>query len=329
MIITKKYTPLLVLKILQEYSDENHYLTQNQILDLIKEKYQVNLERKSIGAAINFLLNFNYNIIKAPRGGYALISRLFENDDIKYINDAIFSSKYIDLERSYQIIDKINSTLSIYKKKKIEHLLKGFVLKNNNINHVFDNIEIINQAIENNKKITFQSKIYNFDGQLILKNNGKRYTVSPYYIVNNLDRYYLLYDYNEESNTFKSLRIDNLENIEISKENIELPSIFKTNEQSEPSNFKNNISNLFFNNLICAKVEIFSPNYIQHIADYFSKYTISKEGDRLYANITSDESAIIKWILYYGEKFRLVSPLKTLEKIKSYLEKQSEIYKIK
>ncbi len=329
MIITKKHTPLLVLKILQEYSDENHYLTQNQILELIKEKYQVNLERKSIGAAINFLLSFNYNIIKAPRGGYALISRLFENEDIRYINDAIFSSKYIDLEKSYQIVDKINSTLSIYKKKENGYVLKGFALKNNNINHIFENIEIINQAIESNKKITFQSKIYNFDGELILKNNGARYTVSPYYIINNLCKYYLLYDYNKESNMFKYLRVDNLENVEISKEDVELSSIFKTNEQSESSKLINNISNIFFRNLICAKVEILSPNFIQHIADYFSKYTISKEGDRLYANITSDENAIFKWILYYGEEFRLVSPEKTLEKIKLHLEKQNQIYKIK
>ena len=60
----KKMSLLCILQILREYSDENHPLTQAQIISKIVNNYGLELERKSIGANIESLIDFGFDIIK-------------------------------------------------------------------------------------------------------------------------------------------------------------------------------------------------------------------------------------------------------------------------
>ena len=48
MIINKKSSLILILKVLEEYTDEDHLLTQKQIIDKISQLYNIDLERKSV-----------------------------------------------------------------------------------------------------------------------------------------------------------------------------------------------------------------------------------------------------------------------------------------
>ena len=53
MIENKKASILLILKVLQEYSDEEHFLTQQDIIDKVDELYGIELERKSVAFSIS------------------------------------------------------------------------------------------------------------------------------------------------------------------------------------------------------------------------------------------------------------------------------------
>ena len=61
---------LCILNVLREHSDENHPLTQAQIIKKIEHKYGLELERKSIGANIESLIDFGFDIIKTDNGCY-------------------------------------------------------------------------------------------------------------------------------------------------------------------------------------------------------------------------------------------------------------------
>ena len=93
MIENKKASILLILKTLEEYSDEDHFLTQQEIIDKIDANYGIELERKSVAYSLSLLEELEYDIVKGPRGGYALFSRLFEPSEVQFITDALFSSK--------------------------------------------------------------------------------------------------------------------------------------------------------------------------------------------------------------------------------------------
>ena len=70
MIINKKSSLILILKVLEEYTDEDHLLTQQQIIDKISQLYNIDLERKSVSNSISLLIELGYDIISSPRKGY-------------------------------------------------------------------------------------------------------------------------------------------------------------------------------------------------------------------------------------------------------------------
>ena len=56
MIENKKSSIILILKVLEEYTDEDHLLTQQQIIDKISQLYNIDLERKSVSNSISLLI---------------------------------------------------------------------------------------------------------------------------------------------------------------------------------------------------------------------------------------------------------------------------------
>ena len=63
MIENKKSSIILILKVLEEYTDEDHLLTQQQIIDKISQLYNIDLERKSVSNSISLLIELGYDII--------------------------------------------------------------------------------------------------------------------------------------------------------------------------------------------------------------------------------------------------------------------------
>jgi len=124
MIYGKKEIIILIYKILSEYTDENHYLKQSEIIDKLSVLYDVDVDRKTISNTITLLQNLDYDIVKNPKGGYALFSRLLDENEIKYINDAIFSSKVIPGKQAKQLSDKLSSILSKHQRKKYTYIIK-------------------------------------------------------------------------------------------------------------------------------------------------------------------------------------------------------------
>ena len=126
MIENKKASILLILKVLEEYSDEDHFLTQQDIIDKVDELYGIELERKSVAFSISLLQELDYDINKSPRGGYALLSRSFDNSEIRYIVDSLFSSKSISGKQAAELSNKLNSCLSKYQRKDYNFIYKIF-----------------------------------------------------------------------------------------------------------------------------------------------------------------------------------------------------------
>ena len=42
---TKKYLPFLILKVLEKYTDESHYIPQSKIVNILFEEYKMVVER--------------------------------------------------------------------------------------------------------------------------------------------------------------------------------------------------------------------------------------------------------------------------------------------
>ena len=154
----KKMSIFYILDILKEGTDKNHFLTQQEIINKLHSIYLVDLERKTVSTNIELLIDYGYDIIKVPGKGYYLNEREFDENEVKYLIDAVYSSKSISGLQAHQISKKLTSLLSKYEQKDYSYLYKSGEVNRSTNTEVFLNIELINEAIKQNKKIYTRRK---------------------------------------------------------------------------------------------------------------------------------------------------------------------------
>lgn len=328
----KKGLPIYVLKVLSENSDVNHPLTQQAIIDLIERDYDVEFERKAIGSCIDLLLDFDFDIVKVSGKGYYLNARLLDNSEITYIVDALFSSKSISGTQTKNIINTLTSTLSKHDQKNYKYVYKSADVNRTLNNTVFYNIEIITEAINKGCQISFDYLTYDINGNMVNKKSplpDGKYYVSPYYLVNNYGRYYLLCGYGKNPTKLSIRRIDYMVNVSI----LNIPLIDARDLEEPYSNFDvskfiNEHIYLFTTEVVNALVELKDSYAIQYVKDWFGEGSeIINKDNKIYCRFKVDASALHYWALQYAEHVKVIEPKSSVDKLKTAIASISEKYK--
>ena len=96
------------LKIMQEQTDDEHYITMPEIMKGLAQ-YDVTADRKSIYADLRDLSVLGVDVEGEPVGNryhYHVVNRAFELPELKLLVDAIQSSKFITEKKSNALIKK-------------------------------------------------------------------------------------------------------------------------------------------------------------------------------------------------------------------------------
>ena len=91
----KKTLIMRIYQILEEYSDDEHPLTQQDIIDLLERDYGIECERKAVGRNLSYLKEMGFEIEGDKKGIY-LASRPFENAELRLLIDSVLSSSHIN-----------------------------------------------------------------------------------------------------------------------------------------------------------------------------------------------------------------------------------------
>lgn len=323
MIENKKASIILILKVLEEYSDEDHFLTQQDIINKIDEIYGIELERKSVAFSISLLQELDYDINKSPRGGYALLSRNFDNAEIRYIVDSLFSSKSISGKQATELSNKLNACLSRYQRKDYNFIYKSNEINRSNNKELFYTLELIEEAKRRGKRISFQYLSYDDNGEPFIKMDGFRYIVSPYYSVNSNGRYFLICNYREKYRPITWFRIDYMINPKIEEDwPIKTIESLKDVKNFDIAKYLNDNIYLLDGEVITATIQVDNPNSIQYVIDWFGKNAkIYKKDDKLLVDIKGNESAIFYWYMQYSETLTIISPQSLIDRVKEEAER--------
>lgn len=322
MIQNKKGSILLVLKILAEYTDDNHYLTQPQIATKISQLYGIDLERKAIGSSLQLLEELDYDIVKGTKGGFALLSRTFDPSEASFLIDAIFSSKSINGKEAKRMAEEVSSCFSKYQRKDYSYIYKSNEINRSKNETTLYNVSIINEAISKGKRVGFQYLTYDKNGNEIYRNDGYEYIVSPYYLINNYGRYYLLCNYREKYRPLQLFRIDKMANIAIKDDwSIkQLKDIKDGPKDFSITKYLNEHVYLFNEEVIDAKIILDGEWVIEIVKDWFGDNAkIHFKDEKIIATIKGDEKALYYWIMQYSDCVTVLSPLSLVEKIKKGL----------
>lgn len=332
----KKASFLIFLKILEEYSDEEHPLSQKDIIDKFA-KYGLEINRRTITNYLNFLrdetdLGYYVSEPNKSKKGYYLetSSRLFDPSEIKYIIDALYSSKFLSSKHAKDIIDSLLSTLSKYQRANYtSSLYKSKISSSHKENDMlfFSNIDCINEAINKKKKITFKYKDIDVNGQKIYRNDGYRYSLSPYFLINNFGKYYVLgKSYNRDNlSPYRVDKIDDIELTDIGYENIE--SVKNLSSFTIEKYLKEHIYTFGSKTSLC-KIKFDEKYSIAYdVIDWFGDVTFTHDENGHYASFICDELAFYYWCLQYGENITVIEPFSIIKRIYNFHTKEIEKYK--
>lgn len=198
-------------KIMQEETDDKHGLTMPQIIEKLAA-YGIEAQRKSLYDDLEALNDSGIDIIKTPVGKrtyYSVGSREFEIAELKFLVDAIQSSKFITPHKTEELIKKIGSLASNYDAK----LLKRQVYVADRVKSmnesIYYSIDEIHNAINANQQVEFQYFSWNEKGEPQLRKGGEMYQVSPHGLVWDDENYYLI-AYDEKEECLKHYRVDKM-----------------------------------------------------------------------------------------------------------------------
>lgn len=202
---------LFILQYLIHNTDDEHRVSQQELAELCASSGHGS-DRHLISRDIDTLCEYGFDVIRTRDGRknfYHYGCRELDIAELRTLIDAVESSVFISPRKTECLIGKIAGLSSRHDAEKLRaSVYTGKVAKSEN-NQVFLTIDVINQAINEGKKIAFQHYIYDGDRNKVMRNGGEIYTVSPYLTIWKDDRYYLV-GWADNRDGIRTFRIDRM-----------------------------------------------------------------------------------------------------------------------
>lgn len=322
----KKMLNMLILEILRKYTDEDHALTQQEIIRLLDINYGMECDRRSVKSNILSLKELGYDI--SMEKGYRLLSREFDDTELRILIDSVLFSKSISTKQARGLIEKIRNLASNYFNAKVSQVSNLPELNRTINKQAIYSLDAINDAIAEKRKISF---IYN-EICTDFKLHPKReitYIVNPYQIVANNGRFYLISNYDKYDNV-THFRIDKMTDVRILDEKAK--PMTKIPELEKGLNLPKHMAEhiyMFSGESVTADIKT-TPDMMSELVDWFgTDFRISEKcDDFIVARTRCNYSALRFWALQYGPYVEILSPEKLREQLRNDICGMAEKYQI-
>jgi len=217
--LTDRANAICLLEILKEYSDEDNILQMKDIIAKMNSIYGIKPDRRTVYSAVNLLISIGYDIsIHEENGiGYFLRERNFESSEILLLTDAVYSFPFIPAKQSEELIEKLQKELPAHKRKRYRQLSVVRQDRKTYNKQIFYNIDVLDEAIQNKKKVSFSYLSYGLDKKLYPRRKDP-YVVNPFGMIYTNEHYYLICSLDGYDEKVCFYRIDRMADIVISEE---------------------------------------------------------------------------------------------------------------
>ena len=325
--VSKQKQKLLIMEqLFNKRTDENHPLTGNQLIDILKNE-GIKAERKTIYDDIATLSDSGLPLETTKSGhsnAYFLADRLFQDEELFLLVDAVASSKFLTIKKSNELIGKLQKLTSDYKAKQLKRSIYVDNRTKSINESIYYSINDIQNGIFNDKDITFKYFEYNLEKKKQLKHGGELYTVSPYQLIWESDNYYLAcYCYKHEK--ICRYRVDRMTAVEVidqkrrkltEDEEKELKN--QRSVYSMYGGLEENIRIQFHNSLINVVIDRFGEKVICH----------PNSENTFYVNVDVQIAPTFwGWLFQFGNKAKILAPTYVAAMAQKHLQEIADIYK--
>lgn len=321
---SKKLALLRILHILEKYSDEDHPLTQEFIVNKLEKDYGIEVDRKLVGRQLSLLLeayedaDASLSLVSDRRKGTYVEQREFEASELRLLIDGVLSSKHITAKHSRDLIEKLCRQGNIYFRSLVKNIYSVNDWNKTDNMSVFLNIELVDEAIERGKQLKFVYNKYGADKKLHKTSNPR---VSPYQLILHNQRYYLMARH-ERFEQMHFYRLDRITDMKI-LEDKPLTNIREVDGYESGIDYKELSSGLpyMFTDKF-ERVEFWAAEEVlDQVIDWFGKdLKIENEGGRYKVSLLVSPNAMEYWALQYVKSVEIISPKSLRDQIKETLE---------
>lgn len=325
--VTKKMLNILILDILRRYSDEEHHLTQQEIIRKLRTEYGIKkTDRRTVRDNVQSLVDMGYGIENESEDGYYMYEREFDDAELRLLIDSILFSKTISDTAAKRLIEKLKSFGNIYFDTKVSHVKSTPILNRTENKSVLYNVSAINEAIDQKKKITFRYNRYGTDFKM--HDQGKQYIMNPYQMVASNGRYYLLGNVDKYDDV-TYFRIDKMSKVEIMEDKIKPQKEVKGIDEhlDLPKHMAEHIY-MLYGESVTAKIKT-STGMMEVLVDWFGKEfrIIEEKEDEILISVKCNERALFYWALQYGPMVEVVGPESLRTKLVEAIAEMAEKYR--
>lgn len=327
----KKLSIVRIMQILQKETDEEHHMKQDEIVKQLYEDYELVIERKAVGRSIALLKEAGL-AIKNDKNGFWLVRSdsdmvgfNFDDSELKMLIDGVLCSKYVPEKYSSDLINKL---CRLSNKYFVSHVKNIFSVSERNKSEnlsLFHNIELIDEAIEKKKQIVFNFNKYGIDKKMFVSST---ITVSPYQLMLNNQRYYLM-ALNEHYKHISYFRVDHITNMEIT--DIPLTPLRSVPGYERGIDYKEMISSLpyMFSDKPESIVFLADDKIVDQIIEWFGKgiriEKTSKEGI-VRVMLKASPKAMEYWAMQYLNSVEIQNPVSLRDRIRENITAAAEKY---
>ncbi|MBR3538899.1 MAG: WYL domain-containing protein, partial [Eubacterium sp.] len=203
-------------KFFRENSDKTHPLTMPQIVELL-EAYGVDANRKALYDDIEALRLFGIDIEKKKEGLYTYYyatNRPFELAEMKILIDAVQASKFISEKETKVLIQKLLFLVGESDARLLERDVHVPGRIKNMDESVYQAVDVIFHAQELDHQLRFHYFCWDLQGKKELRRNGDYYNVSPWNLIYDDEKYYLV-GYDHLHKEIRHFRVDKMLDVEV------------------------------------------------------------------------------------------------------------------
>lgn len=357
----KKLLILNILDILRKYTDEDHRLSQKEIAEILKNEYDMKADRKAIRRNLLNLMDCGYEIeysetirnvpVKDKKTGAVLrdkdtgeplmeenelwsdfyLKRQFTDGELRLLIDSLLFSRHIPYSQCKDLVEKLEDLSNIYFKSRVRYISTLPEDKTDN-RQLFYNIEMLDEAISKNRKVSFRYVEYQTDKKLHEKRRPdgsiREYVITPYQMAAREGKYYLICNY-DKYDDISNYRLDRIRDIRILDEPGKPFSELKWsgNRKLDLGEYMKEHVYMYSSENVHVKFRIVKP-MITDVVDMFGKEVIFSDEDETHVTVAvkTNERAMEQFAKNFAPDVEVLQPESLRQRVKEELERAVEVY---
>ena len=358
----KKLLILNILDILRKYTDEDHRLSQKEIAEILKNEYDMKADRKAIRRNLLNLMDCGYEIeysetirnvpVKDKKTGEILrdkdtgeplmeenelwsdfyLKRQFTDGELRLLIDSLLFSRHIPYSQCKDLVEKLEDLSNIYFKSRVRYISTLPEDKTDN-RQLFYNIEMLDEAISKNRKVSFRYVEYQADKKLHEKRRPdgsiREYVITPYQMAAREGKYYLICNYDKYDDV-SNYRLDRIRDIRILDEPGKPFSELKWsgNRKLDLAEYMKEHVYMYSSENVHVKFRIVKP-MITDVIDMFGKEVVFSDEDEIHVTVAvkTNERAMEQFAKNFAPDVEVLQPESLRQRVKEELERAVEVYR--